>query len=199
MTKQPVASGPRCLAHEALFIELLVRRIGEFGFGAVKWLEDTDAPDKRAVVDFSDGPHAIAADNRDSLTIREEKPLMPPPHPLYQAKPRMPLFVDPDLYGPLGQEVARRTLVTRIDVPARAGKAWEVRADRICCNLLPECPQVAGFNIWNLHNPREPFRSGRTKQLHSAHLTTFDRFWSCLPWLRPIATITNETVQLRYR
>ncbi|HTS54808.1 MAG TPA: DUF1989 domain-containing protein, partial [Burkholderiales bacterium] len=50
-------------------------------------------------------------------------------------------------------------------------------------------------DLWNLHNPREHFWSGRTKQLHSAHMTRFDRFWSCLPFLRPLATVVNETVQ----
>jgi uncharacterized protein YcgI (DUF1989 family) len=120
---------------------------------------------------------------------------MEPPRALYQPKPGMPLYVDRTLYGRLGQEVAGRMLVTRIDVPARTGKGWEVRAGQICRIMLPEGPQVADLNIWNLHNPREHFWSGRTKQLHSAHLTTFDRFWSCLPWLRPLATITNETVQ----
>jgi hypothetical protein len=58
-----------------------------------------------------------------------------------------------------------------------------------------EGPQVADFNAWNLHNPRERFWASRTKQLHSAHVTTYDRLWSCLPYLRPMLTITNDTVQ----
>jgi uncharacterized protein YcgI (DUF1989 family) len=49
-------------------------------------------------------------------------------------------------------------------------------------------------NLWNLHNPRERFWAARTKQLHSAHMRVFDRFWSCLPYLRPMATVTGDSV-----
>jgi uncharacterized protein YcgI (DUF1989 family) len=120
---------------------------------------------------------------------------MAKPRIIYEPKPGMPLYVDRALYGRIARETAGRRLVEKIDVPARTGRAWEVKAGRICRIVLPEGPQVADLNMWNLHNPREHFWSGRTKQLHTAHLTTFDRFWSCLPWLRPMATITNETVQ----
>jgi uncharacterized protein YcgI (DUF1989 family) len=117
------------------------------------------------------------------------------PRIIYEAKPGMPLYVDRDLYGRIARETGERRLIERIDVPARTGKAWEVGAGQVCRIVLPEGPQVADLNMWNRHNPREHFWSGRTKQLHTAHLSTFDRFWSCLPWLRPLATITNETVQ----
>lgn len=119
---------------------------------------------------------------------------MSEPKPLYQAKPGMPLYVDRAIYAPLGERIDRRTLKEHIIVPKRSGKAWVVSAGEICRVSLPEGPQVADFDLWNLHNPRERFWSGRTKQLHSAHMTTFDRFWSCLPFLRPMATIVNETV-----
>jgi uncharacterized protein YcgI (DUF1989 family) len=120
---------------------------------------------------------------------------MAKPRIMYEPKPGMPLYVDRTLYGRIASETKARTLAGRIDVPARTGRAWEVRAGQVCRIILPEGPQVADLNMWNLHNPREHFWSGRTKQLHTAHLTTFDRFWSRLPWLRPLATITNETVQ----
>jgi uncharacterized protein len=114
---------------------------------------------------------------------------------MYEAKPGMPLYVDRAIYEPLGAETSRRKLKEHIVVEKRTGKAWPVLAGQICRVSLPEGPQVADLDIWNLHNPRERFWSGRTKQLHSAHMTTFDRFWSCLPYLRPMATVTNETVQ----
>ena len=53
---------------------------------------------------------------------------------------------------------------------------------------------VADFNAWNLGNPRERFWASRTKQLHRAHVTTYDRLWSCLPYLRPMLTITADTI-----
>jgi len=120
---------------------------------------------------------------------------MSEPKPLYEAKPGMPLYVDRALYGRFGERTGERTLREHIIVPRRSGRAWRVFAGEICRVSLPEGPQVGDLNMWNLHNPRERFWSGRTKQLHSAHMTTFDRFWSCLPFLRPLATIVGETVR----
>ena len=57
-----------------------------------------------------------------------------------------------------------------------------------------EGPQVADLNVWNLANPRERFWASRSRQLHQAHVSTFDRLWSCLPYLRPMLTITADTV-----
>ena len=54
--------------------------------------------------------------------------------------------------------------------------------------------QVADFNAWHLNNPRERFWAACTKQLHRAHVTTFDRLWSWIPYLRPMLTITGDTV-----
>ena len=120
---------------------------------------------------------------------------MSKPRIIYEPKPGMPLFADRALYGRLARETARRTPVMHHTVEPRTGKAWPVKAGQICRVSLPEGPQVADLNLWHLDNPRERFWSGRTKQLHSAHMSTFDRFWSCLPYLRPMATIVNETVQ----
>lgn len=36
---------------------------------------------------------------------------------------------------------------------------------------------------------------GKTRQLHSAHLTTYDRLWSCFPYLRPMATMIRDSLQ----
>ncbi|KAF9002495.1 hypothetical protein BDQ17DRAFT_1356962, partial [Cyathus striatus] len=38
------------------------------------------------------------------------------------------------------------------------------------------------------------FWASRTRQLHRAHLTTFDRLWSNLPYLRPMATIVADSL-----
>jgi uncharacterized protein len=120
---------------------------------------------------------------------------MTDPRPLYEAKPGMPLYVDRAIYAPLGKRTESRKLREHIHVPARSGRAWSVYAGEICRISLPEGSQVADFDLWNLHNPRERFWSGRTKQLHSAHMTAFDRFWSCLPFLRPLATVLDESVR----
>ncbi|CDR99475.1 hypothetical protein, partial [Sporisorium scitamineum] len=48
--------------------------------------------------------------------------------------------------------------------------------------------------MWSLHNPRERFWASRTRQLQRAHVSIFDRLWSCLPYLRPLCTITSDSL-----
>ena len=50
------------------------------------------------------------------------------------------------------------------------------------------------LNIWNRHNPRERFWASRTRQLHATHVSTHDRLWSCLPYMRPLATIIHDSL-----
>jgi uncharacterized protein YcgI (DUF1989 family) len=116
------------------------------------------------------------------------------PGPLYETKIGSPLLVDQSLYRRIGSEVERRKIVDSFIVPIRSGKAWPVLAGQVCRIVAVEGPQVVDFNAWNLHNQRERFWAARTKQMHSAHMRVFDRFWSCLPYLRPMATVTGDSV-----
>lgn len=50
------------------------------------------------------------------------------------------------------------------------------------------------LNIWNRHNPRERFWASRTRQLHSTHVSTHDRLWSNLPYMRPLVTIISDSL-----
>lgn len=120
---------------------------------------------------------------------------MPEPRVCYERKSGTPIDVDRKFYGRLAERTDQRTLLDRFIIPIRSGKAWPVRAGQLCRIVVVEGPQVADFNAWNLHNPRERFWAARTKQLHSAHVTTYDRLWSCLPYLRPMLTITNDTIK----
>ncbi|MDE2823550.1 MAG: DUF1989 domain-containing protein [Chloroflexota bacterium] len=119
---------------------------------------------------------------------------MTAPRVIYQPKAGSPIDVDREFYGRLGQDTESRTPVERFVVPIRSGKAWPVLAGQICRIVVVEGAQVADFNAWNLNNPRERFWAARTKQLHRAHVTTFDRLWSCLPYLRPMLTIIGDSV-----
>lgn len=119
---------------------------------------------------------------------------MPSPEPCYLPTRGGPLDVDRAFYDRLARETARRTLAGRLVVPIRAGKAWPVRAGQLCRIVVIEGPQVADFNAWNLLNPRERFWAARTRQLQRAHVSTYDRLWSTLPYLRPMLTVTNDTL-----
>ena len=57
-----------------------------------------------------------------------------------------------------------------------------------------EGSQVGDLNLWNANNLNERFYSGKTRQLHASHISTGDRLWSNLPHLRPLATITHDTL-----
>ncbi len=55
-------------------------------------------------------------------------------------------------------------------------------------------PQVGDLNLWNAHDLSERFYSGKTRALHGTHLSVGDRMWSSFPYLRPMATITCDTL-----
>ena len=111
----------------------------------------------------------------------------------YGAFKGSPFDTNRELYSKIGSTTSRE-LVDSFIVPIRSGRAWEIPAGHICRITTPEGPQVGDLNIWNLYNPRERFWASRTRQLHAAHVTTFDRLWSCLPYLRPLVTITGDSV-----
>lgn len=104
------------------------------------------------------------------------------------------LDIDRAFYDRLAGETSARDLIESFVIPIRSGRAWPVRAGQLCRVNIIEGPQVADFNVWNLHNPRERFWAARTKQLEASHVTTGNRLWSCLPYLRPMLTITNDTI-----
>ncbi|KZV74530.1 hypothetical protein PENSPDRAFT_601359 [Peniophora sp. CONT] len=115
-----------------------------------------------------------------------------PPQPAYLPTPGSILRPDPDLYTRIVQ--APRTLLNEDIIPPRSGLAWRVPAGSIIRLSTPEGPQVGDLNIWSAHNPRERFWASRTRQLHATHVSTGDRLWSCLPYLRPLCTIVADTL-----
>lgn len=55
-------------------------------------------------------------------------------------------------------------------------------------------PQVGDLNLWNAHDLSEWFYSGKTRALHGTHVSTGDRLWSSFSWLRPMATVVEDTL-----
>jgi len=86
------------------------------------------------------------------------------------------------------------TLVTKLTIPAKDAKSWKVPAGHLWRIVCSDGPQVADMNCWSLSNPKERFYSSKTRQIHATHLTTGDRLWSNMPYLRPLATITEDTI-----
>lgn len=104
------------------------------------------------------------------------------------------LDVDRPFYQRLADDRDRR-LIESFEIPLRSGRAWRVPKGHLCRLLTVEGPQVGDLNLWHADDPRERFWAARTRQLQRAHVSTFDRLWSTLPFLRPLATITADTLE----
>jgi uncharacterized protein YcgI (DUF1989 family) len=116
------------------------------------------------------------------------------PPAAYQDSADGALTVDRAFYARIADAAEARTSVERFVIPIRSGRAWEVPAGHVCRITTIAGPQVGDLNLWNRHNPRERFWAARTRQLQRAHVSTYDRLWSNLPYLRPLVTITNDTL-----
>jgi uncharacterized protein len=86
------------------------------------------------------------------------------------------------------------TKVGEIIVPPREARTFEVPAGHFFRIVSIEGSQVGDLNLWNAANLAERFFSGKTRALHATHVTTGARLWSALPYLRPMATITYDTL-----
>jgi hypothetical protein len=78
--------------------------------------------------------------------------------------------------------------------PPREARAFSVPAGHFFRIVSVDGPQVGDLNLWNAHDLSERFYSGKTRALHATHVSTGDRLWSSLPSLRPMATITHDTL-----
>ncbi len=121
---------------------------------------------------------------------------LPKPVPAYLPTKGSILYADRDFYSKIAETAdnGKRQLVEKFIIPIRSAKAWKIPAGYVCRLTTPEGPQVGDFNLWNANNPRERFWAARTRQLHAAHVSTYDRLWSNLPYLRPLCTITNDSL-----
>lgn len=86
-------------------------------------------------------------------------------------------------------EVTETTLV-----PPRDAATFRVPAGQFFRISSVEGPQVGDLNLWNAHDLSERFYSGKTRALHGTHVTTGERLWSSFPFLRPMATITEDSL-----
>ncbi|AWY38657.1 DUF1989 domain-containing protein [Pseudomonas putida] len=112
----------------------------------------------------------------------------------YQVSKGAALQVDKTFYDRVRESKDGRTLIEQFEVPIRTGRAWKVPAGHVFRVTTPVGPQVGDFNVWSANDPRERMWASRTRQLQGAHVTTYDRLWSNLPFLRPMVTITDDSL-----
>ena len=91
---------------------------------------------------------------------------------------------------------ARKTmeLIDEVVVPPRDARTFPIPAGHFFQIVSMQGPQVGDLNLWAQNDLAERFYSGKTRALHGTHLSTGDRLWSCFPYLRPMATITHDTL-----
>lgn len=93
-------------------------------------------------------------------------------------------------------EAARATLhpVAEVIAPPRDAACFRVPTGHFFRIHSVEGPQVGDLNLWKANDLSERFYSGKTRALHGTHVTTGERLWSSFPHLRPMATITHDTL-----
>lgn len=115
-----------------------------------------------------------------------------------QAKPvivsysvdKLPPF-DEDFYNKARESMVK---VDEVIVQPRDASSFKVPAGHFFRIVSTEGSQVGDLNLWNQHDLNERLFTGKTRQLHASHVSTGDRLWSSFPGLRPLATITHDTL-----
>ena len=79
-------------------------------------------------------------------------------------------------------------------IPPREARCFQVPARHFFRILSVEGPQVGDLNLWSAKDLSERFYSGKTRALHGTHLGLGDRLWSGFPYLRPMATIIDDSL-----
>ena len=96
-----------------------------------------------------------------------------------------------DLYASAAEGME---LVGEALAPPRDAVTFEVPAGHFFRIVSVDGPQVGDLNLWHAGDLSERFYTGKTRALHGTHLSTGDRLWSGFPFLRPMATITADTL-----
>ena len=89
---------------------------------------------------------------------------------------------------------SRAKKVSEVLVHPRDAACFHVDAGQFFRISSVDGPQVGDLNLWNIHDLSERFYSGKSRALHGTHLTKGERLWSSFPHLRPMATITEDTL-----
>eukprot|EP00300_Choanocystis_sp_HF-7_P000680 c10558_g1_i3.p1 GENE.c10558_g1_i3~~c10558_g1_i3.p1 ORF type:complete len:280 (+),score=25.28 c10558_g1_i3:38-877(+) len=115
-----------------------------------------------------------------------------PPQP--DCRPPHPLSVDHTLFYST-VSAANRVSVLSTVLYSGKGQAWGLK----CGQVLRLSARSSGdlslcLNIWAAANSREHLDITRTRILHGTHVTKGARLWSGLPFLRPLATVVEDSI-----
>ena len=85
-------------------------------------------------------------------------------------------------------------LNNEIIISPRDAKTFRVKKGDFFRIECIDGPQVGDLNLFNALNLEEKFYSGKTRALYGTHLSTGDQMLSSFPYLRPLTTITYDTL-----
>ncbi|NIY77743.1 DUF1989 domain-containing protein [Thalassospira sp. HF15] len=100
---------------------------------------------------------------------------------------------EPD-FATLAEFKASMKKADEVIVPPRDARTFHVPKGHFFRIVSVEGPQVGDLNLWNANDLKERFFSGKTRALHRTHVTTGDRLWSNMPYLRSMALISEDTL-----
>ena len=95
---------------------------------------------------------------------------------------------------PADTKVGELNPMNTLRVPPRDARAIRVPAGHVLRIRSIEGSQVGDLNLFAGGDLSERFFSGKTRALHGTHVTTGDCLWSCLPYLRPMATVIHDSL-----
>ncbi len=99
----------------------------------------------------------------------------------------------PDMAALRGRRENAQPQDTHI-VPPRDALCVQVPAGAFFRIVSTQGSQVGDLNLWGAHDLSERFYSGKSRALHGTHLSTGDQMWSSFPHMRPMATITDDSL-----
>jgi len=77
-------------------------------------------------------------------------------------------------------------------IPAKSGKAFHVKQGQTFRIIQIEGPQIGDVWLFNKDNPKEHFMGHTTFLYEGAYLSQYSQLWSCMPHVRPMATVVEE-------
>lgn len=89
---------------------------------------------------------------------------------------------------------ANTQVIDEVMVSPRDAACITVPAGHFLRIISVEGPQVGDLNLFHATDLSERFYSGKTRALHGTHITTGERMWSNFPYLRPMATVSQDTL-----
>ena len=105
--------------------------------------------------------------------------------------------LDEAFYGRIRGAAAHYELSDSFTILPPGGHAFTVKKGHILKFVQEDGPQAAVVAFWNAHNPREYYNCVRNRLYEGLYIGPLTRLWSDVPYLRPMLTCIEDTVEVR--